>query len=72
MTNQEKVSGDDLISSEEAAAILGIDEKTLLNWRGGLPDGPKGPRYQKLGKAVLYERRDVEQYAAGRREAKKT
>jgi len=46
----------------EAAHFLGLSVSTLNKFR--LSDG--GPRYLKLGRRVLYDVRDLEQWASSR------
>lgn len=62
-----KISGDDLLTSKEAAAILGIHPATLDGWRSR----KTGPVWIKLGKKprspVRYKRSDIDDYLeAGR------
>jgi len=46
----------DLVTEREAAAILGVQRKTLQNWR----TLRKGPRAKKIGaKIIRYNRADL-------------
>lgn len=47
-----------LMTTEEAAARLGLAAKTLEAWRFQ----GKGPRFCKLGRAVRYRKLDVERF----------
>lgn len=54
-----------LVSSEEAARIIGIAPKTLVNWR----NRGKGPAYVRLGEKhspVMYRIRDLESWIDSR------
>jgi excisionase family DNA binding protein len=53
---------DQKFSRPEAARYLGISVRTLEGWavRGG------GPRMLKLGSRVVYRRRDLDAWLAGR------
>lgn len=52
-----------LLNTGEAAAILGVAPQTLaiLRVQGG------GPKYAKLGRRVVYDVRDLEEYVAARK-----
>lgn len=46
----------DYVSTDEAAAILGVSRQTLCNWRWAR----KGPRVRKIGaRLVRYHRADL-------------
>jgi predicted DNA-binding transcriptional regulator AlpA len=53
----------ELVSTQEAAALLGLAPQTLSIMRvaGG------GPKYVKLGRRVLYDVRDLEAYVEDRK-----
>lgn len=51
-----------LLTEKDAAIVLGMRVKTLQMWRHLC----KGPRYHKLGRAVRYSMRDLEEYMDGR------
>lgn len=51
-----------LLNEKDAAVILGMQVKTLQMWR----HLSKGPKYHKLGRAVRYSMRDLEEYMDGR------
>lgn len=53
----------ELVSTEEAAALLGVAPQTLsiLRVQGG------GPKYVKLGRRVVYDIVDLEEYVAVRK-----
>ncbi len=53
----------DLISTREAAVRLGVSELTLKGWRAA----GRGPDYVKVGAAVRYDLRDLEDYVARQR-----
>lgn len=54
-----------LVTSDEAARIIGIAPKTLVNWR----NRGKGPAYVRLGEKhspVMYRVRDLEAWIDSR------
>ena len=54
-----------LVTSDEAARIIGIAPKTLVNWR----NRGKGPAYVRLGEKhspVMYRVRDLEAWTDSR------
>lgn len=52
----------DYVSTDEAAAILGVSRQTLCNWRWKR----QGPRAHKIGaRMVRYHRADLALFAAG-------
>ncbi|MDP9037810.1 MAG: helix-turn-helix domain-containing protein [Acidobacteriota bacterium] len=53
-----------MLSTKEAAAILGMEETTLRGWRC---DGVGPPFYQITPRAVRYDRADLQRYKAERR-----
>jgi len=55
----------DLITTREAAAMLGVAPRTLEGWRlrGG------GPRYVAVGRLVRYRRAELERWLAERERA---
>lgn len=54
-----KLQPGDLIDEREAAAILGVSRKTLLNWRALR----RGPRYRKIGaRLVRYHVADLVEF----------
>ncbi|WP_417455909.1 helix-turn-helix transcriptional regulator [Kordiimonas sp.] len=57
---QNREVGTDMLTTHEAARLLGLAPSTLNKWRlYGL-----GPRFVKLGRAVRYRRPDVDAYLA--------
>lgn len=46
----------ELLTTEEAAAVLRVAERTLRTWR----QTGEGPRFVKVGQRVTYNRADVE------------
>ena len=50
------------LSTNEAAAFLGIRPNTLEVWR----TQKRGPKYSKIGSRVLYDISDLEAYFASR------
>ncbi len=63
-------SFDDLLTTKQAAALIGVSHKGLENRRSGY--GPPGPPFLKIGPAVMYRRADLLKWAAireGRRHA---
>jgi len=50
------------LSTQEAAAYLGLSPGTLEVWRSL----GRGPRYRKFGRRVLYEFEDLDAYSASR------
>jgi excisionase family DNA binding protein len=57
------VNPEDMISCEEAAALLGVAEATLLSWR----NQKRGPAYFKVGHFVKYRRTDLGEWLAAQR-----
>ena len=55
-------SGNDLLTTEEAAEALGLSKSTLDNWR----TRDQGPRYIRLGETatskVVYRRSELERW----------
>lgn len=52
----------DYVSTDEAAAILGVSRQTLCNWRWKR----QGPRFHKIGARLCrYHRADLASFAAG-------
>ncbi|MEJ5087161.1 helix-turn-helix domain-containing protein [Brucella pseudogrignonensis] len=50
---------DDLLTSEQAATILGLRAKTLANWR---VQGIEKLPFRKIGGAVRYQHEDVRKF----------
>lgn len=48
------------LTTEEAAAILGISPMTLTTWRSR--QVPYGPAFVRMGRAVRYERDEIERF----------
>lgn len=48
----------ELLSPEDLARLIGVDERTLAVWRSQR----RGPDYVKLGRAVFYRRADVKSW----------
>jgi excisionase family DNA binding protein len=48
----------DLLSTAEAAEVLGVEEQTLRKWR----QYGKGPAGRRVGRGWVYCRRDVERW----------
>lgn len=59
---KKKFNAKDYVNTKEAADMLGLSYKTLINWRSL----GKGPRYYKLGNkrssSILYKRNDIKKY----------
>lgn len=54
----------DLLTPEQAAAVLGLSPKTLANWRvSGIPALP----YRQVGRAIRYQYADLLAFAEGNR-----
>jgi excisionase family DNA binding protein len=51
-----ELEGAELLTSAETAELLRVPVRTLYVWRGA----GNGPRAYRVGKHVLYRRRDVE------------
>ncbi|WP_061925671.1 helix-turn-helix domain-containing protein [Altererythrobacter epoxidivorans] len=60
MTNQTACSDDPLLTTKEAAAYLGSTENSLRSYRAIR----RGPRFIKIGSAVMYRERDLNAYLA--------
>lgn len=56
------MAGERKLNNQEAAAFLGVRPNTLEVWRCK----HKGPRYSKLGRRVLYDIADLEEFFASR------
>ena len=52
---------DPLLTTEEAAAYLGLAPSTLATWRVRRSDGP---RFLKIGRKVLYPRSELKRFRA--------
>lgn len=48
------------LTAREVSALTGFSEQTLAHWRSGRKS--KGPKFLKIGRAVRYERRIVEEW----------
>jgi hypothetical protein len=57
--------GGDLISTDEAAAIFGLQPDTLKKWRSR----GTGPAFLRLGRAIRYDSVDIAVYLGSRRVA---
>ena len=44
-----------------AAKMLGVSKRTLNNWRYA-KDGPKGPRFARIGNRVVYPIAEIDRY----------
>ena len=62
MTQPHMTEGSDLLTTPQAAAMLGRNPQVLADWR----HQKRGPRYIKIEKAVRYRRSDIEQYLEDR------
>ena len=51
-----------VMSSREAAEMIGVTEGTLMNWRSA----GKGPVFVKYGRRVVYRPKDVERWLDAR------
>jgi predicted DNA-binding transcriptional regulator AlpA len=49
-----------LVNTKQAAETLGLKPNTLEIWRCH----NKGPKYKKLGRRILYDLADLEEFAA--------
>lgn len=54
----------DLLTPEQAGAVLGLSPQTLANWR---TDGRKDLSYRKIGRAIRYQHADLLAFAESRR-----
>lgn len=52
------VARDLMMTTEEAAVILGKSASTLARWRGA----GKGPRYRRIGGTIAYTRSDLDAF----------
>ena len=48
----------DRMREPDAAAYIGVAPKTLANWRSA----GKGPRFCRLGRVIVYQKNDLDQY----------
>lgn len=46
------------LRARDAARHIGLAEKTLANWRSA----GKGPRFSRLGRAIVYAREDLDRF----------
>ncbi len=51
--------GDRLISTEQAATILGISRRTLEGWRRGLKPSNEQPRFYRVGRKAMYSEAEI-------------
>lgn len=53
---------DELLTSEQAAALLNMQTSTLRNWKylDSKDDGHRGPKVTKFGRLVRYRLSDIE------------
>ena len=56
------VTGKDLLTTSEAAEILGVKTATLEQWRWN----GKGARFVKLNRSVRYRRSDLDEFIEAR------
>ena len=63
MDNQPAFDYHTLVEAELAARILGVDPRTLANWRCLR----RGPPYVKIGSLVRYQMSDIENFIAKHR-----
>lgn len=55
--------GDELLTAEQAADYLNVKPQTLALWRS---TGRHGLPFVRVGRAIRYRRRDLEQWLADR------
>ncbi len=55
----------DELSEADAAELLGVTKATLANWRWR----GYGPSYLKIGRRIIYLRRDLEEWSTNQRVA---
>ena len=48
------------LTTQEAAEILGLSPMTLTTWRSR--QVPRGPAFVRMGRAVRYEREEIERF----------
>lgn len=48
-----------VMTPTELSELIGVEEKTLANWRTA---GKTGPRFVKVGNRILYRRATVERW----------
>lgn len=53
-----KMIDETILTTEQAAEMLGMSERTLENWRWKR----EGPSYIKLGRSIRYRKTDVENW----------
>jgi hypothetical protein len=53
------------LRTEEMARAMGLEAKTLANWRGN----GRGPPYYRAGRNVLYDREETLQWLKATRQA---
>lgn len=51
---------EELVTTEQAAEILGISPNTLARYRSD--EDPNGPRFRRQGRIVRYRRRDLNEW----------
>ncbi len=57
-----EIEGALLVDAETASRMLGVAVQTLARWR---TEG-RAPRFAKIGRAVRYSRRELEEFIAAR------
>ena len=57
------MSNDDLMKQDEVARRLRVNRRTLSRWRSA----GTGPEYLRVGNAVRYESRSLEDWLGGRK-----
>lgn len=55
-------SKENLLTTEEAAAVLGMSEQTMRIWRMD----KKGPNYIRINRSIRYRRDDLDEFVANR------
>ncbi|PPG39430.1 AlpA family transcriptional regulator [Pseudoclavibacter sp. RFBA6] len=61
-----RLADDELLTTEQAAALLNMQTSTLRNWKyfDGKDDGHRGPKATKVGRLVRYRLSDIEEWIA--------
>jgi hypothetical protein len=55
-----RVTPDGRLTNRAAATLIGVNPKTLANWRSL----GTGPRWRKVGKLVFYELSEIQKFIA--------
>jgi len=58
MEPDKKQTGQQFLGSKELAELLGVSQRTLINWR----NNNLGPEWLQLGGSIKYAKKDVNEW----------